>query len=107
MGPAQVIEEAGYDNYLVKREDVEDEGERMIVQVSFMVSYNYLTRFLEAAAADLKLELKQEDNAGIGEDETTTAEATGATTVTVYMAAAPRGTKRRRGAMASEKQHRE
>ncbi|KAG3008289.1 hypothetical protein PC128_g24000 [Phytophthora cactorum] len=39
IGPMRVIEPAGYDNCLVERKDTEDDPERYIVHVSFLVTY--------------------------------------------------------------------
>jgi hypothetical protein len=98
IGPLRIIEEAGFDNYLVERED-EDEGhEQFIAHVSFLVTYHSPIALLGKVAEDLDAQLEYEDGGEDqheGDDETTAAVAR-ATTAPVQAAAASGAAKRDR-----------
>lgn len=64
MGPMKVIEPAGYDNFLLQREDKTGESELMIAHVSFMLSYHFPSPLLQQAAADIVEQLRDEDQVG-------------------------------------------
>eukprot|EP00644_Phytophthora_capsici_P010828 jgi/Phyca11/104618/e_gw1.9.585.1 len=101
IGPLRVIEDAGYDNLLLEREDGEN-AERLIAHVSFLVSYHHPADFLTTTATDIVTELERE-NAGDNGEHATAAETTsGTTTASVHATAAVRGTKRSRETVANE-----
>ncbi|KAE8950864.1 hypothetical protein PR001_g33973, partial [Phytophthora rubi] len=54
------IEPAGYDNFLVEREDTDGDAERHIVHVSFLVTYYYPKALLKQAAADIAEQVDHE-----------------------------------------------
>ncbi|KAE8902825.1 hypothetical protein PF003_g13574 [Phytophthora fragariae] len=56
----RVIEPAGYDNFLVEREDTDGDAERHIVHVSFLVTYYYPKALLKQAAADIAEQVDHE-----------------------------------------------
>ncbi|KAE8954521.1 hypothetical protein PF005_g32483 [Phytophthora fragariae] len=84
----RVIEPAGYDNFLVEREDTDGDAERHIVHVSFLVTYYYLKELLKQAAADIA---EQVDHERADEE---TASPVRATTDQINAATAGRGRKR-------------
>ncbi|KAE8910369.1 hypothetical protein PF002_g27313 [Phytophthora fragariae] len=88
VGPMRVIEPAGYDNFLVEREDTDGDAERHIVHVSFLVTYYYLKELLKQAAADIA---EQVDHERADEE---TASPVRATTDQINAATAGRGRKR-------------
>ncbi|KAE9168580.1 hypothetical protein PF002_g30580 [Phytophthora fragariae] len=88
----RVIEPAGYDNFLVEREDTDGDAERHIVHVSFLVTYYYPKALLKQAAADIA---EQVDHERADEE---TASPVRATTVQINAATAVRGRKRGRRA---------
>ncbi|GMF41645.1 unnamed protein product [Phytophthora fragariaefolia] len=55
------IEPAGYDNFLLEREDTNGEPERFIEHESFIVTYHYPTTVLERIATDRVSQLENED----------------------------------------------
>ncbi|KAE9258933.1 hypothetical protein PR003_g35008, partial [Phytophthora rubi] len=57
MGPLRVIEPAGYENYVLRREDKTGKPESIIAHVSFMVSFHAPTSLLEQTADDIEAEL--------------------------------------------------
>lgn len=64
MGPLKVVEPAGYDNFLLQREDKTGEPELMIAHVSFMLSYHFPAPLLEQAANDIIEQLDDEEQGG-------------------------------------------
>jgi len=64
MGPMRVVEDAGYENYLLEREDKQGARETVIAHASFLASYHYPVPLLARAAADIDDELSYE-----GDDE--------------------------------------
>ncbi|KAJ8569039.1 hypothetical protein ON010_g6222 [Phytophthora cinnamomi] len=93
LGPVRVVEPAGYDNYLVEREDVENDPEQFIAHSSFLVSYHYPTTLLTTAAADIEPQLEHENALELEHDEPEDGTAVAATTARVQAATAARTTK--------------
>ncbi|KAE8985265.1 hypothetical protein PR001_g22938 [Phytophthora rubi] len=73
MGPARIIEAAGYDNFLLQREDKSGAPEVVIAHVSFLASYHYPTSLLEQAAKDIDAQLEYEAQGGEDDGEAATA----------------------------------
>ncbi|KAE8888166.1 hypothetical protein PF005_g23800 [Phytophthora fragariae] len=96
LGPVRVLESAGYDNYLVEREDVAGDPEQFIAHASFLVSYHSPPALLATAAADIEAQLEHEGTLELASDVAQDGEAVGATTARVQAAAAA-GTAKRRG----------
>ncbi|KAE8889840.1 hypothetical protein PF010_g2535 [Phytophthora fragariae] len=91
----RVIKPAGYDNFLVEREDTDGDAGRHIVHVSFLVTYYYPKALLKQAAADIA---EQVDHERADEE---TASPVRATTAQINVATAVRGRKRGRRAARS------
>ncbi|KAI9980453.1 hypothetical protein PInf_026347 [Phytophthora infestans] len=53
VGLLKIVESAGFENYLLEREDQEGVTERFIAHVSFLVTYHYPTDLLKTAAVDI------------------------------------------------------
>ncbi|KAG3194604.1 hypothetical protein PC128_g9222 [Phytophthora cactorum] len=79
----RVIEAAGYDNFLVEREDTEDDPERYIGHVSFLVTYYYPTESLRRIAADVEARLEHENTLESGTNLTATTKAVRAAQTTI------------------------
>ncbi|KAG3056469.1 hypothetical protein PI125_g25560 [Phytophthora idaei] len=62
MDPMRIVEFAGYENYLLEREDKNSARETMLAHVSFLVSCHYPEPLLTRAAADILEELRGENN---------------------------------------------
>ncbi|OWZ10470.1 LOW QUALITY PROTEIN: hypothetical protein PHMEG_00016683 [Phytophthora megakarya] len=60
VGPMKILDEVGYENCLVKREDGEIK-EQFIAHVSFLVTYKYPTELLRKVADDIVVQLADED----------------------------------------------
>ncbi|KAE8885628.1 hypothetical protein PF005_g11621 [Phytophthora fragariae] len=73
MGPARIIEAAGYDNFLLQREDRSGTREVVIAHVSFLTSYHYPEPLLERAAEDIDAQLEYEAQGGEDDGEAATA----------------------------------
>lgn len=71
MGPMKVVEPAGYDNFLLQREDRVGQPELIIAHVSFLVSYHFPTPLLKQAAADIIEQLHDEEQDGDHAHDTT------------------------------------
>ncbi|OWZ03214.1 Retrovirus Polyprotein [Phytophthora megakarya] len=106
MGPLRIVEAAGFDNYLLEREDTEI-PEKVIAHASFLVSYHHPTEFLREAAADIEAELEQENALGNVEPASATEAATGSATAAIRATATARGEKRGRSAVEDEGTDRE
>eukprot|EP00644_Phytophthora_capsici_P018945 jgi/Phyca11/133019/e_gw1.296.3.1 len=102
MGPMRIIEPAGYDNFLLEREDGED-AERLIAHVSFLVSYHRPADFLAVTAADIEAALNYENEQNDNEHAAATSTITRATTAPVYEVTATASTKRTRRAVTNER----
>ncbi|KAE9015805.1 hypothetical protein PR001_g14806 [Phytophthora rubi] len=96
LGPVRVLESAGYDNYLVEREDVAGDPEQFIAHASFLVSYHSPPTLLATATADIEAQLEHEGTLNLAGDVAQDGEAVGATTARVQAPAAA-GTAKRRG----------
>ncbi|KAE8910320.1 hypothetical protein PF005_g21436 [Phytophthora fragariae] len=72
----RIVDVAGYDNFLIEREDTEEKREQFIAHVSFLVTYHQPTTLLKQAAADLEAQLDYESQVEREAD----LEAAGATT---------------------------
>ncbi|KAE8964810.1 hypothetical protein PF011_g28530 [Phytophthora fragariae] len=88
VGPMRVIESAGYDNFLVEREDTDGDAERHIVHVSFLVTYYYPMELLKQSAADIA------EQVGHERADEETASPVRATTAQINAATPGRGRKR-------------
>lgn len=60
VGPMRVVEPVGYDNWLVRREDVDGEPEWHIAHVSFLIAYHKPIDLLKRVAVDLEQQLEYE-----------------------------------------------
>ncbi|KAE9306210.1 hypothetical protein PF008_g21528 [Phytophthora fragariae] len=99
QGPMRIVESAGYENFVLEREDKTGAPEVLIAHVSFLVSYHHPESLLQQAANDLKAELEDED-----EDEGAGSNGAADGATAARTAAAPRATtKRRRGAASSSR----
>lgn len=96
VGPVKIVEDAGYDNFLVRREDQVDEREEYIVHVSFLVSFHFPSALLQRHGDDLLDELADEEFGSVGGAENQ--QAAEAERATVAAARAPRTGVRRRAA---------
>lgn len=61
LGPVVVVQPAGYDNYLVRREDKDGDREEHIVHCSFLVSYHFPKSLLVQEAEDIRHQLEDEE----------------------------------------------
>ncbi|GMF28787.1 unnamed protein product [Phytophthora fragariaefolia] len=61
MGPLPIIEPAGYDNFVLAREDKTEKTETIIAHVSYLISYHYPTPLLAHVALDIDEQVKYED----------------------------------------------
>ncbi|KAE8903105.1 hypothetical protein PF003_g12795 [Phytophthora fragariae] len=100
-GPMWIVEPAGYDNCLLEREDKTGEREQFVAHVSFLVTYHYPVALLREVAADREAQLEHEAAFQRQAHDASAVEIVGATTAPVRTAAAGRGTKRTRRAVAS------
>ncbi|KAG3086452.1 hypothetical protein PI124_g12782 [Phytophthora idaei] len=97
----RVVDPAGYDNYLIERED--DEGhEQLIAHVSFLVSCYYPHSLLQTAALDSAVQLEYEGTLERGTDVATSGAAVAATTAPVHAATTARGTNKSERAVAND-----
>ncbi|OWZ09634.1 LOW QUALITY PROTEIN: Enzymatic Polyprotein [Phytophthora megakarya] len=53
MGPLLIVEPAGFDNFVLKREDKAGKVETIIAHVSFLISYHYPEPLLDQGALDI------------------------------------------------------
>ncbi|KAE9340255.1 hypothetical protein PR003_g10586 [Phytophthora rubi] len=93
----RIVESAGYDNYLLEREDKTGGCEQFIAHDSFLVTYHYPVTLLRDVAADLEAQLEHEGAFQRQVDAAATSPVVGATTAPARTAAASRsakGTKR-------------
>ncbi|KAE8992182.1 hypothetical protein PF005_g18834 [Phytophthora fragariae] len=61
MGPLRILEPAGYDNFVLTREDKNGKTETLIAHVSFLISYHYPEALLTQVARDIDEQLSDED----------------------------------------------
>jgi hypothetical protein len=99
QGPMRIVEAAGYENFVLKREDKTGTPEVLIAHVSFLVSYHQPESLLPQVAADLRAELDEEDeDESAGSDGPETRAPVRAATAARRTAATGPTAKRRRGA---------
>ncbi|GMF15692.1 unnamed protein product [Phytophthora fragariaefolia] len=97
LGPMRVVEPAGFDNFLVEREDVDGQPECYIAHVSFLVIYHRPASTLQRIAVDIKAQLNHEDADGRHSDGAAPTKIIGTTTAPVQTAVtAISGEQRRR-----------
>ncbi|KAE9281856.1 hypothetical protein PF008_g27780 [Phytophthora fragariae] len=101
LGPLRVVEPAGYDNFLVEREDVSGDPERFIAHVSFLVTYHTPVASLQRVAADIEEQLLHEDAAERRANGEAAAAVVRAAAAPGMAAASASGTKRRERTVAS------
>ncbi|KAE8959452.1 hypothetical protein PR001_g30712, partial [Phytophthora rubi] len=101
LGPLRVVEPAGYDNFLVEREDVSGDPERFIAHVSFLVTYHTPVVSLQRVAADIEEQLLHEDAAQRRANGEAAAAVVRAAAAPGTAAASASGTKRRERTVAS------
>ncbi|OWZ09440.1 hypothetical protein PHMEG_00017861 [Phytophthora megakarya] len=97
-----VVESAGYDNFLVERENDGKEHEPFIAHTSFLVTYRHPAVLLDAAARDLAEQLEYEGARCREENDEATGTIARATVAPVNSAVAGRGKKRPAEAVESE-----
>ncbi|GMF59535.1 unnamed protein product [Phytophthora fragariaefolia] len=102
IGPLRVVEPAGYDNFLLEREDQNGKAEQFLAHVSFLISYHYPTDLLRRVAADLEAQIAIENSDENEDDEPTTGTITRATAAAVHATTGVSGSKRNRQAVESE-----
>ncbi|POM71239.1 Hypothetical protein PHPALM_12208 [Phytophthora palmivora] len=61
MGPMKIVEPAGYENYILQREDKTGCPDSVIAHVSFLVSYYYPELLPNQVAADIDEQLRDKD----------------------------------------------
>ncbi|KAG3111505.1 hypothetical protein PI125_g9054 [Phytophthora idaei] len=76
IGPLRIVEPVGYENYLVRREDQNEEPEEFIAHVSFLTTYHTRTDLLKKTAAGLNAQLEYESQSDDGETTGATARPT-------------------------------
>ncbi|GMF28491.1 unnamed protein product [Phytophthora fragariaefolia] len=64
-GPGQIVEAAGYDNYLVK---MLESGHELVTHCSFLLPYYYPSNLLDPMARDIALDLREEAVAAADDD---------------------------------------
>eukprot|EP00644_Phytophthora_capsici_P014960 jgi/Phyca11/131659/e_gw1.109.20.1 len=104
IGPLRVIEPAGFDNFLLRREDQDGPGELIIAYVSFLVAYHYPVEYLSKVADDIVNELEDESEFERTSNAETTREMVGTTTAPVNTATAGGTTKRTVRAVSSTRE---
>lgn len=102
IGPLRIVEPAGFENFLVEREDQNEDVERFIAHVSFLISYHYPVDLLQRVAVDIEVQLEHEAQLDTGDDEPAADTITAPATAAVQAAAGGRGTKRPRQTVARE-----
>ncbi|KAG1697111.1 hypothetical protein DVH05_028627 [Phytophthora capsici] len=98
VGPLRILEPAGYENYLLKREDGLGQEETLIAHFSFLTSYYEPTSPLSQIGNDIDEQLHEERNE---QHEETPAAVVRTATAATGRQPPDRGTKRNQGAVAS------
>ncbi|GMF52920.1 unnamed protein product [Phytophthora fragariaefolia] len=98
MGPLRIIEPAGYDNFVLAREDKTRKKETIIAHVSFLISYHYPTALLAQVAHDIDEQIEYEDQQSTRHEQEVLAPVLSATAPEVRTTNAARA-KRTRAAM--------
>ncbi|KAE8881217.1 hypothetical protein PF001_g20768 [Phytophthora fragariae] len=102
MGPMRIVSAAGYENYLVRREDKNGELREFIAHVSLLTTYHEYTDELQKAAADIEAQLNYEGEVEREDDDAETGAVAGTATATARPVTGPAGKRRRRPAATSE-----
>ncbi|GMF59903.1 unnamed protein product [Phytophthora fragariaefolia] len=92
-GPMRIIDVAGYDNFLIEREDRAG-GREFIAHVSFLVAYHQPEAILTQAAADIDAQLEYESQPEGEVDDGALRESTEATAAAVHAVTTKRTGKR-------------
>ncbi|KAI9981230.1 hypothetical protein PInf_008877 [Phytophthora infestans] len=58
----KIVEDAGYENFVLQREDKNGTLETLIAHVSFLATYSYLASLRKQLAKDLNAQLEYEDH---------------------------------------------
>lgn len=95
MGPMKIIEPAGYENFLIRREDTDGDVEDFLAHVSFLVSYREPVSYLRKAAADINEQLEYEEQFEPQDDATLSSKAARPATALIHTAA-PAGSSTKR-----------
>jgi hypothetical protein len=66
MRPLRIVEDVGYENYLLRRRDKTRKPKDIVAHASFLTSYKASSTWLEQAAADLTTELAAEESDDVG-----------------------------------------
>ncbi|KAG6584670.1 Enzymatic Polyprotein [Phytophthora cinnamomi] len=98
MGPPRIVEPAGYDNFVLTREDKTRKAETLIAHVSFHISYHYPEALLAQVARDIDEQLDYEDQRPT-RDEPETASAVRSAKAPARRTTSDGGTKRMRVAV--------
>ncbi|KAG6584669.1 Enzymatic Polyprotein [Phytophthora cinnamomi] len=98
MGPPRIVEPAGYDNFVLTREDKTRKAETLIAHVSFHISYHYPEALLAQVARDIDEQLDYEDQRPT-RDEPETASAVRSAKAPARRTTSDGGTKRMRAAV--------
>ncbi|KAE8985907.1 hypothetical protein PR003_g23911 [Phytophthora rubi] len=98
MGPLRIVEPAGYDNFVLTREDKTGKTDTLIAHVSFLISYHYPEALLAQVACDIDEQLDEEDQRTT-RNEPTAAAVVRSTKAPAACAARAGGAKRSRTAM--------
>ncbi|GMF48305.1 unnamed protein product [Phytophthora fragariaefolia] len=93
-GPMRIIDVAGYDNFLIEREDTTGGREQFIAHVSFLATYHQPEAILAQAAADIEAQLEYESEPEGEVDDEASRETTGATAAAVHAVTTKRTGKR-------------
>lgn len=101
MGPLRVVEPAGYENFLLEREDETGEPKTLIAHSSFLISYHYPRSLLKRAAEDLDVQLENENPGETTRDESSNRAPVRTATSANNHTPTGAGTKRDRAAMAT------
>jgi hypothetical protein len=97
MGPLQIIEAVGYENYLLRRQDKTGKPEDIVAHASFLVSFKASTTWLEQAANDLRIELDDEESEGVGNEVPAAGAAVRSAAAPSLLAACSSGKRQRTG----------
>ncbi|OWY94888.1 hypothetical protein PHMEG_00035255 [Phytophthora megakarya] len=97
----KIIDEVGYENFLLEREDGEHK-EQVVAHMSFLVTYRYPTELLRRGADDIAAQLEYEEQFDEEADVAPARAVVGATAVSSTAAKGRNGSKRRRAAMVGE-----
>ncbi|KAE8954810.1 hypothetical protein PR002_g31985 [Phytophthora rubi] len=98
----RIVSAAGYENYLVRREDKNGELREFIAHVSFLTTYHESTDELQKAAADIEAQLNYEGEVEREDDDAETGAVAGTATATARPVTGAAGKRRRRPAATSE-----